>query len=215
MNKTSHLQLVKDTGSPLENGKVKNSPPLQVKNSERRTREYLTPDEVSSLIAAARRRGRWGTRDAALILIAYRHGLRVSELVGLKWEAVDLDNCQLHVSRRKNGKPAVHPLRDVEIRELRKLKVGSNGSQFVFRSERGGPLSTANVRYLVAQAGKEAKLDFPVHPHMLRHACGFKLANDGADTRLIQDYLGHKNISHTVRYTELNPNRFNELWGEW
>lgn len=189
--------------------------PLRVKNSERREREYLTGTEIESLIKAARLRGRWGARDAAMILVAYRHGLRVSELVGLKWEAIDFANQQIHVARRKNGKPAVHPLTGPVLRELRKLKKESDGCAFVFHSEWGGPFSTSSLRYIIAQAGKAAGIGFPVHLHMLRHGCGYKLANDGRDTRIIQDYLGHKNIAHTVRYTELNPARYSGLWGDW
>ncbi len=195
--------------------KVRNRPPLRVKNLERRSREYLTEDEVSLLVNTARQRGRWGQRDAAMLLVAYRHGLRVTELVRLKWESVDFENQQIHVARLKNGKPAVHPLTGAVLRDLRKCKKEADGCGFVFQSERGGPLSTSSVRYMIAEAGKAAGLDFPVHPHMLRHACGYKLANDGQDTRLIQGYLGHKNIAHTVRYTELNSTRFNKLWGAW
>ena len=150
----------------FRNGKV--SPPVRIKNSDRREREYLTPVEAEHMIEAARRRGRWGARDAALILIAYRHGLRVSELVGLRWDAVDMENKQLHVARRKNGKPSVQPLGGSEIRELRKLKRDADGAPFVFLSERRGPLTTSALRYIVAQAGKAAGLSFPVHPHMLR-----------------------------------------------
>jgi len=213
MKQNNALRVI-DGGAPIsENGKVR--PPRRIANAERREREYLTPDEVAKMIDAARERGRWGARDAALILIAYRHGLRVAELVGLRWDAVDLENKQLHVARRKNGKPSVQPLGGSEIRELRKLKRDTKDAPFVFLSERRGPLTTSAVRYIVAQAGRAAGLAFPVHPHMLRHACGYKLANDGRDTRAIQDYLGHKNIAHTTRYTELNSNRFYEFWNDW
>ena len=73
-------------------------------------------------------------------------------------------------------------------------------------------MTTATVRKLMARAGEQAKLPFPVHPHMLRHACGYQLANEGHDTRALQHYLGHKNIQHTVRYTELAPDRFKNFW---
>lgn len=213
MNQNSVLRLIAGGRSDSENGKVQ--PPRRVKNSERREREYLTPEEVEKMTEAARKRGRWGARDASLILIAYRHGLRVAELVNLRWDAVDLDNQKLHVARRKNGKPSVQPLGGLEIRELRKLKREADGAPFVFLSERRGPLSTSAVRYIIAEAGKAASLQFPVHPHMLRHACGYKLANDGQDTRAIQDFLGHKNIAHTTRYTELASSRFDKFWGVW
>jgi integrase len=214
MNAARHLQVVPSSAPDNENGKVKNTPPKRLKNAERRSREYFTPDEVESLIAAAKKRGRHGFRDAAMVLVAYRHGLRVSELVGLQWPAVGLENQQLHVSRLKNGRPGVHPLLGDEIRILRRLKTLANGSAFVFTSERGGRLSARTVRYMIAEAGKAAGL-INAHPHQLRHATGYKLANDDCNTRTIQDYLGHKSIVHTVRYTELNSSRFEGLFGTW
>jgi type 1 fimbriae regulatory protein FimB/type 1 fimbriae regulatory protein FimE len=142
-----------------------------------------------------------------LVLIAYRHGLRAAELVALRWDSVDFGHGRLHVSRAKNGSPSVH------LRALRRLQREQEPkSPFMFTSERGAPFSTAGWRKMVARLGAVAKFDFPVHPHMLRHACGFKLANDGVDTRSLQAYLGHKNIQHTVRYTELAPTRFKDFW---
>jgi type 1 fimbriae regulatory protein FimB/type 1 fimbriae regulatory protein FimE len=155
--------------------------------------------------------GRHGHRDSTLILIAYRHALRVGELVALRWDQVDLKQGLLHVARLKNGMPSTHPLRGPELRALRRLQRESD-SPYVFTTERGGPMTTSNVRKMIARAGELARLGFPVHPHMLRHAAGFKLANDGHDTRAIQHYLGHKNIQHTVRYTEMAPDRFRGFW---
>jgi type 1 fimbriae regulatory protein FimB/type 1 fimbriae regulatory protein FimE len=142
-------------------------------------------------------------------MIAYRHGFRVSELVSLRWDQVDLSAGLIHVNRLKNGRPSSQPLRGPELRALRKL---GQDSPYVFTSERKGPMTPSNVRKIVARAGELAGIPFPVHPHMLRHACGYKLANDGHDTRAIQQYLGHQNITHTVRYTELAANRFNGFW---
>lgn len=193
-----------------ENGKV--APPRRLANRERRTREHLTPQEVDKLINAASRVGRYGHRDATLILIAFRHGLRVSELVALRWDQVDLEQGLLHVSRLKNGVPSTHPLRGPEIRALRRLRREYGMSPYVFTTERRGAMTASSVRKIIARAGDRAQLGFPVHPHMLRHACGFKLANDGHDTRAIQHYLGHRNIQHTVRYTELAPDRFRTFW---
>lgn len=192
--------------------KMGKSPPKRVPNRERRAREHLTPEEVERLIAAAGRLGRHGHRDAALLLLAYRHGLRVSELVGLRWEQVDLKQGLLHVVRRKNGTPATHPLRGPELRALRRLDRAYPDTPYVFVSERGAPLTTAAVRKIVSRAGTEAGLGFPVHPHMLRHSTGYYLANRGIDTRAIQHYLGHRNIQHTVKYTELSPERFKDFW---
>lgn len=186
--------------------------PLRRANAAYRSREYLTEKEVERLMESAARLGRHGTRDAALILIAYRHGLRVSELVSLRWDQVDLRQGLLHVVRRKHGIASVHPLRGPELRALRRLLRDYPETAYVFVSERKAPLTVHAVRKIVGRAGVEAGLEFPVHPHMLRHATGYKLANDGQDTRAIQHYLGHRNIQHTARYTELAPGRFRDFW---
>lgn len=193
----------------LEKRKVPRGRP---KNCERRTREYLTPDEVARLLNAAKGSRRYAQRDRTLIDVMYRHGLRVSEAVALRWDQVDLKAGLLAVTRRKRGVPSTHPLRGPELRALRELRREWPDSPYLFVSERGGPMTTGNVRKLVERLGRAAEFSFPVHPHMLRHACGYKLANDGQDTRALQQYLGHKNISHTVRYTELSPDRFKDFW---
>jgi len=185
-------------------------PPRRRPNAELRTREYLTPAEVEALIEAAKR-NRYGHRDATMILVAYRHGFRPAELVDLRWEQIDFKAAALHV-RRVNGVPSVHPLRGDELRALRRLQRDSTGSPFVFVTERQAPFSTAGFAKMVERAGQAARLEFKTHPHMLRHACGYKLANDGHDTRSLQAYLGHRNIQHTVRYTELSPTRFRDFW---
>jgi len=187
-------------------------PPQKPRNSERRAREYLTPAEVEHLIRAARQRGRYGHRDATLLLLLYRHGLRVAEVVRLRWDMLDLKAAVLHVRWVKNGVAAVHPLRGIERRALRQLQQTCMGMAYLFVSERGGPLTARAVHHIVAQAGVAAELPFPIHPHMLRHACGFYLANKGVDTRALQQYLGHRNIQHTVRYTELTAQRFQNFW---
>lgn len=162
----------------------------------------------------AKRRGRHGHRDATMILLAYRHGLRVGELCALRWDQVELDQGFLHVRRLKKGIPSVHPLRGPEIRALRQLRRETASSSYLFTTERRGPMTTAGFRKMLSRCGELSVLTFPIHPHMLRHACGYKLANDGQDTRAIQHYLGHKNIQHTVRYTELSSERFKEFWGD-
>jgi integrase len=184
-------------------------PPKRIPNAELRTREYLTELEVERLIKAAKA-NRHGQRDATMILLAFRHGLRAAELVDLRWDQVDLGrNACLHVRRVKNGMSSVHPLQGDEMRALRALK---RESPFVFVSERGAPFTRAGFAKMVARLGPEAGFKFSVHPHMLRHACGYALANRGHDTRALQAYLGHKNIQHTVRYTELSPARFKDFW---
>jgi type 1 fimbriae regulatory protein FimB/type 1 fimbriae regulatory protein FimE len=190
----------------------KRQTPLRRPNRELRTREHLTPHEVEKLIEAAKG-NRWGHRDATMILLAYRHGLRASELCDLQWTQVHFTSANLDVRRRKNGAPATHPLTGLELRALRRLKREQEpSSPYLFVSERGAPFSTEGFARLLQRAGKVAKVPFPIHPHMLRHACGYKLANDGVDTRALQAYLGHRNIQHTVRYTELAPGRFKGFW---
>jgi len=185
--------------------------PRRAKNRELRSREYLTEQEVNALIAAARQ-NRYGHRDSTMILIAFRHGLRASELVGLRREQVDYTRAVLHVRRIKGGTPSVHPLSGVELRALRRLQRESTASPFVFVSERGAPFTTAGFARMMERVGEAAGLGLKVHPHMLRHACGYALANAGHDTRALQAYLGHSNIQHTVRYTELAPDRFKDFW---
>jgi len=182
-------------------------------NAELRTREYLSDSEIDSLMAAARKIGRHGHRDATLILLGYRHGLRVSEMVSLRWQQVDLKQGVLHVTRAKNGTPSTHPLRGPELRALRRVQREYSGT-YVFSSERKGPLTPAAVRKIVKRAGKAGGLGIDTHPHMLRHSCGYYLANKGADTRAIQAYLGHRSISNTVQYTALAPDRFKGFWND-
>jgi integrase len=187
-------------------------PPRRRPNADTRAREYLTNTEVQKLMKVASG-NRNGHRDATMVLLAYRHGLRPVELVTLRWDAIDFAHGQIHMRRAKNGSPSVHPLSGVELRTLRRLKREQDPpSPFVFTSERGSPFTTAGWRKMVARLGVAAKLEFATHPHMLRHACGFQLANQGTDTRTLQAYLGHRNIQHTVRYTELSPTRFKNLW---
>jgi integrase len=192
--------------------KLKRSPaPRRRPNAELRAREYLTEKEVERLIELAKA-NRNGHRDATMILVAFRHGLRAAEVCDLRWDQVEFPGGRLHVRRRKNGTPSVHPLSGRELRALRRLQRESEASPFVFVSERGAPFTVAGFQKLIERAGEAAKLGFKTHPHMLRHACGFALANAGQDTRALQAYLGHRNIQHTVRYTELLPVRFKGLW---
>jgi type 1 fimbriae regulatory protein FimB/type 1 fimbriae regulatory protein FimE len=181
-------------------------------NADLRTREYLTEAEVEQLLAAAKE-NRWGHRDGTMVLLAYRHGLRASELVDLRWEQIDFRTAMLHVRRVKRGSPSIHPIQGDELRALRRLQREQEpSSPFVFTSERNAPFTTAGFARMIERLGTAAKLGFKAHPHMLRHACGYALANHGHDTRALQAYLGHRNIQHTVRYTELAPTRFKNFW---
>ena len=135
---------------------------------------------------------RYGHRDATMILIAYRHGLRASRARrDLRWDSVDFAPRPIAREPNQGGSPGVHPLSGRELRALRRLKREQEPeSPFIFTSERGAPFTTAGFRKLVSRLGVEAKLEFPVHPHMLRHACGFHLANRGVDTRQPAGLLG-------------------------
>lgn len=202
----AHLRLIKPRN---ENRTV---PVRRPANAEIRPREYLTPAEIDALIKAAKD-GRYGHRDATLILVAFRHGLRAIEVCDLEWSQVEFGrSASLHVRRAKNGKPSVHPLRGDELRALRELRRQFPNSTFVFATERAGPFTADAVNRLVKRIGERAGLPFPVHAHMLRHACGYALANAGHDTRRIQDWLGHRSIQHTVRYSELSAAPFKNFW---
>ena len=175
-------------------------------------RQYLTEREVEQLCDAARKRGRYGHRDATMILIAYRHGLRVSELVALQWGQVDLEAGRLQVIRRKGSDDSVQPLSGVEIRALRKVRREQPaGLRHVFVSERGAPFTANGFFKTLSRAAASIGLG-DVHPHLLRHACGFKLVNDGVDTRTLAAYLGHRQIANTTRYTKMDARRFDGFW---
>jgi integrase len=205
----SHLRLV---ASATEKRTV--VMPIRKPNAELRSREYLTGDEVARLIEVAKD-NRHGQRDATMILLAYRHGFRAIELVDLRWDQVNFNRATLAVRRAKRGTPSTHPIQGDEMRALRKLQREQDPkSSFVFTSERSSPFTTAGFGRLVERAGVAAGFKFKAHAHMLRHATGFALASKGHDTRALQAYLGHRNIQHTVRYTELAPDRFKNFWRE-
>jgi type 1 fimbriae regulatory protein FimB len=171
--------------------------------------------EVEKLIEAAKG-SRNEVRDRCLLLLMFRHGLRVSEACGLKLNQVDTESRILHVARLKGGLSTTHPLRGDELRAIKawlidRARMKPTGKAF-FVSEQRKPLHRSTVNLLLKSYSEAASLPLVAHPHMLRHACGFALADQGADTRLIQDYLGHRNIQHTVKYTATNPARFQRLW---
>ncbi len=176
-----------------------------------RHRDFLGQAEIDRLLAAARR-GRHGTRDHLLTLMMFRHGLRVSEAIGLRRADVDLDQARLWIPRLKNGLSVEQPLAGDELRAIRRwLSRRHDALPWVFISERRQPLTRQAVNYIIARAGERAELGH-VHPHMLRHSCGFSLANRGHDLRLIQDYLGHRDPRHTAHYTRTAAGRFEGLW---
>lgn len=187
-----------------------NTPPKKIPNIEKRSREYLFDHEIWKLLETARKFK--SLRNELLILLSYRHGLRVSEAVNLKWQQIDWETASIHITRLKGGKPSTHPLKEDELRRLRLLKKQNPTSPHLFLSSRGTPLSAAAAGGIIRKLGEQANLELSIHPHMLRHSCGYALAAKGIDTRAIQDYLGHRNIQHTVTYTQLAPDRFQDFW---
>jgi site-specific recombinase XerD len=181
-------------------------------NSSVRTREYLTGAEIERLMSAARSSSRHGHRDATMILIGYRHGLRASELCDLQCRRSSLRRAACTSVGPRTARRVSHPMQGDEIRALRRLQREQGASSHVFMTEREGPMTPKAFHALFGRIGIRAKMPFPIHPHMLRHGCGYALANAGHDTRSLQAWLGHKNIQHTVRYTELAPDRFKNFW---
>lgn len=197
-----------------KNGTV---PPKRQPNAAVRTREHLTQCEVEQLMKAAKgvNGRRYGGRDATMILMAFRHALRVSELVNVHWSDIDFKAARLNVHRLKGSISGTHPIEGDELRELRKLRAENPDTAFAFTTERGGPMSAAGFRKLLARLGEAAGMGtLKVHPHALRHATGFTLVNKGLDTRTLQAYMGHSQISNTVRYAALDASRFKGLWSK-
>lgn len=180
-----------------------------------RLREHLLANEVEKLIESARK-NRWGHRDSTLIMVLFSHGLRIQEGLQARWGQFDLEQGVFHVRRSKRGVSGDHRLRGLEIRALRRLqREGPKAGDWVFVSERGGPMTTRSIQLMLDRVAKRAGLAaLNVHPHTFRHSCGYYLAERGADLRLIQSYLGHRDVRHTVRYVQLSPRRFQGLWDD-
>jgi type 1 fimbriae regulatory protein FimB len=197
----------------LKRRKVKSEPlgPPDAADRHERAKDYLSPAEVARLLDAAKA-GRHSARDHLLLLMMFRHGLRVSEATGLRRDELDLDRARLWVRRLKGGLSVEQPIAGDELRAIKRyLATRVDTLPWLFVSERGQPLTRQAVNYLIATAAERAGLP-PVHPHTLRHSCGFALADKGHDLRLIQDYLGHRDPRHTVHYTRTAGRRFENLW---
>ena len=177
-------------------------------------RDYLFPSEIKLLMEAIKRSPRHGIRNSLMALLAYRHGLRISELIDLRLSDLDLHAGRINCRRLKGSTQNIHPIEGDELRLIKRwLRVHPNqSSEFLFVSERGTPITRQAAWRIFKDAGTKAGLGVDVHPHMLKHSCGYYLAEKGCDTRLIQEYLGHKNIQNTVRYTQTNAKRFEGLW---
>ena len=177
-----------------------------------REKDFLSDSEMSIFLESAKK-GRHGTRDYLLLLMMYRHGLRVTEAIRLRLKDVNLKESRIWVRRLKNGLSVEQPIAGDELRALKRyLGSRSDNLPWLFVSERGNPFTRQAVNYLTSKAAN--RCEFDVHPHMLRHSCGYYLANKGYDLRLIQDYLGHRDPKHTVHYTRVSASRFDGIWNK-
>ncbi len=197
----------------IEKPKSKIQTPHRPKNSDLRPREHLFLEEVESLALAAKKLKHNSLRNRLIVWLLFRHGLRVSELLILQWDSIHWERATIFIKRAKNGIDATHPIEGKDLRLLRRWQqTQAPKSPFIISGSAGIPLTDEAVRAIIRRLGKDAGIEFPVHPHQLRHACGYYLAAKGTDTRAIQAYLGHSNIIHTARYTAIAPNRFKDFW---
>jgi integrase len=192
---------------------TRQSPPRRLPNSASRTREHLLPDEVERLLKATRK-NRNPIRDYTLILLMFRRAMTVSEAIRLRWADVDLHAERIFVKRLKSGVDSTQPSSGIELRYLKQLRRKNPNSSWVFLSERGGPMSRRNAHAIVAKAGRDAKVGFPVHCHQLRHALGYYMAEKKVPTRSLAAYMGHKNLNNTAKYAALSSNHFNDWWDD-
>ena len=196
----------------VPNGQNVKSGDVRLTDGHERARNFLSDGEMDALLEASKK-GRHGVRDFLLLLMMYRHGLRVSEAVRMRRQDLNLGRARVWIRRLKNGLSVEHPIAGDELRAIKRyLYTRHDALPWLFVSERGQPMTRQSVNYLIRAAARRAGLG-ALHPHMLRHSCGFYLANQGYDLRLIQDYLGHRDPKHTVHYTRVAGVRFEGMWG--
>jgi type 1 fimbriae regulatory protein FimB len=177
-----------------------------------RPRDFLSLSEIEQLIVGAKA-SRYPERNQLLVLMLFRHGLRVSEALELRWDHLNLREARMWVERLKGSLSTEHPIAGDELRMIRRYqRTRHDNLPWVFVSDRGHQMTRRNVQYIIGRAGECARIEGSVHPHTLRHSCGYYLANKGHDTRMIQDYLGHRDPRHTAHYTRTASSRFEGLW---
>lgn len=181
---------------------------------ERGCPKFLTENQVNHLIQVAQNNGakRVRKRNTLLLMMLFRHGLRRNEARYLRWDQINIEDSQLHVTRLKNGKMSVHPIHERELRMIKSHRKDCKSKKYVFCTFQGNLLSETAIRLILNMVGSYSNITYRIHPHMFRHACGYYLANKGIDTRAIQEYLGHRDITKTVIYTEMAPHRFDNFW---
>ena len=204
-------QLAGSSSNPKVLTNRQNVKSVDVVDSHERGRDFLRESEMDSLLDAAKK-ARFGSRDYTMLLLMYRHGLRVSELITMRRDAIDLNSGRIWVKRKKSGLSTSQPLGGDELRAIRSyLRSRTDNLPWAFLSSQGGQMTRQNINYLIKESGARAGLGH-IHPHMLRHSCGHALANKGTDTRVMQDWLGHRDIRHTAWYSRTSFKRFDGLW---
>lgn len=214
------MQLIKSPEYPIQKSEILKPNDCKRSNWKKKDRGgiwHLTNEQVESMLKASRQHGRkeHRHRNYTMVLLMWQHGLRVNEMCKMTWAKIELDGLKptIFINRLKDSSSGYHPLTGESVRALRRLKSDPTAnSKYVFVSHFDRPINSRWVYTIVQRLGEAAKIPIPTSPHMLRHACGYKLINEGCNTRIIQDYLGHKQINNTEKYTALSINKFDGIW---